>query len=597
MTTQHTELTEQNLRIYKSQRLTDTDDGGGMMTREPLTGANNELFNPVSTLDNTMGGFDVRLVYPAVLTDNTASLLGANIIINQPPAAPNVSVLLVKGDHYGQERVSIMERMESYRTATTESRMTLLGKQRKGSRMVQVYQRENAPLPIVGQVLALRLVVDAKEIFEFIRITSFTHELRTFEDDKGEFVRRVLNLTVSQALERDFEGTEDAMRYKATPPARVMQTQIADSARYSGIKPLAKAVQKGSGSLKVDSLYEKLVPTSVVETAIADDWAQGKTMWIPTGAKRNIYSGYRHINSGSLFLECPVLPGSVELEGFTDDAQGTLKKGDIQLSIDYAAGVISGFNGLFVYNIYAIPAVQVRNYAYSASIAIDDTNVGTEWAPLLRPAPARGSVSVSFMAGKEWYELQDYGDYVLRDNNGTARGNITASGSLIISLPVQPDSGSKIVISWVPHEFYKAIDGQAAGQTIAPTTLNTALVLPQNPIPNLKPNTVKLTWAGGNAQDDGQGNLTGSMTGKVDYATGQFYPIGLNAAEVTLTAQQYSANATDAAVKVSVSNAELSMIAPTTMQAGSLKLKLWVQRQTDTGYKVSDQIWNATTSR
>jgi len=29
MTQKHTQLTTQNLRIYKSQRLTDTDDGGG----------------------------------------------------------------------------------------------------------------------------------------------------------------------------------------------------------------------------------------------------------------------------------------------------------------------------------------------------------------------------------------------------------------------------------------------------------------------------------------------------------------------------------------------------------------------------------------
>lgn len=597
MTTQHTQLTRQDLKMMASQRLTDTPDGGGAMTKNELTGVANELFPPVSSTDNVMGALDARLIYCGVVRNDTAVLHGANFIISEPPEAENVSILAIPADFYGQERTSAMERVEGYAVPAIEGRMTLLGLQRKGSRMVQGYQRENAPLPIIGQCFALRETVNGAYVYEFFRVESFTHEIRTFEDDKGEFARRVIKMVTQNALERDFIGLENADRYGAKPEARLLETQIADSAKYYGIRPLIQAASQGESSLKVDSLYEKLVPTSVVETAIADDWAQGKTMWIPTGAKRSVYSGVRYLSSGSLFLECPVLPGSVELDDFTDDAQGTLKKGDIQLNIDYAAGVISGFNRINIHNISAVPAVQVRNYAYSASIAIDDTNVGTEWAPLLRPAPARGSVSVSFMAGKEWYELQDYGDYILRDNNGTARGNVTASGSLTISLPVQPDSGSKIVISWVPHEFYKAIDGQAAGQTIAPITLNTALVLPQNPIPNLKPNTVKLTWAGGNAQDDGQGNLTGSITGKVDYATGQFYPIGLNASEVTLTAQQYSANATDEAVKVSVSNAELSMIAPTTVQAGSLKLKLWVQRQTDTGYKVSDQIWITTTSR
>ena len=46
MTQQHTQLTTQHRRLYKSQRLTDTDDGGGMMVNEALTGAENELFPP-----------------------------------------------------------------------------------------------------------------------------------------------------------------------------------------------------------------------------------------------------------------------------------------------------------------------------------------------------------------------------------------------------------------------------------------------------------------------------------------------------------------------------------------------------------------------
>ena len=62
----HTELTQQDLRIYKSQRLTDTPDGGGRMVNEPLTGADNELFPPISDVDKAMGAFDAREAYAAV---------------------------------------------------------------------------------------------------------------------------------------------------------------------------------------------------------------------------------------------------------------------------------------------------------------------------------------------------------------------------------------------------------------------------------------------------------------------------------------------------------------------------------------------------
>lgn len=547
MTQKHTQLTTQNLRLYKSQRLTDTDDGGGMMVNEALTGEDNELFSPVSTLDNTMGGFDARLVYPAVLVRGTATLLGANIIISKPAEAENVSVLLVKGDYYGQERASIMERMESYRTATTESRMTLLGKQRKGSRLVEAYQQQTAPLPVVGDVFALRLIIDGNEVYEFIRVASLSSELRTFEDEKGEFVRRVVSMTISQPLERDFEGMEDASRYKAAPKARVMQTQIADSASYYGIKAVAAPLKKGDGSLKVKSLYEQLVPVSTVEHAVADDWAQGRAMWIETAPRRTLFSGWTA--GGRLYLETPVLPTSIQIAGYTDDGQGSLKNGDSIINVDYVNGVLNNVPSNTI-TVSAIPAVQV-----------------------------------SYRSDKAWYTLTDYGDYSLRDENGEVCGSVTEGGSALISLPALPDSPSQIVVSWIPRDYYQTLNGSDAGSVIAPETVNTELVLPETPIPNLKPNSIKLTWAGGSAKDDGKGNLTGSCTGKVNYASGEIRPIGLTAATVQLTAQQYSSVANNRAVSVAVAGGsnQLSLVAEP-LQKGSLKIALTLTRTTATGY-------------
>lgn len=591
MTQKHTQLTTQNLRLYKSQRLTDTDDGGGMMVNEALTGAENELFPPVSTLDNTLGGFDARLVYPAVLVRGTSTLLGANMMISKPAEAEHVSVLLVKGDYYGQERASIMERMESYRTATTESRMTLLGKQRKGSRLVEAYQQQTAPLPVVGDVFALRLIIDGNEVYEFIRVASLTSELRTFEDEKGEFVRRVVSMTISQPLERDFEGMEDASRYKATPKARVMQTQIADSASYYGIAPVALPPKKGDAAVKVASIYAQLVPVSTVETAIADDWAQGRAMWIETAPRRDVFSGW--VSGGRLYLETPVLPTSIQIAGYTDDGQGSLKNGDSIINVDYANGVLSNVPNANI-TVSAIPAVQVRNYAYSAYINVNDTNVGKEWAPLLRPRPARGSVQVSYRSGKAWYTLTDYGDYSLRDENGEVCGSITENGSALISLPAMPDSPSQIVVSWVPRDYYQTLNGSDAGSVIAPETVNTELVLPETPIPNLKPNSIKLTWTGGSAKDDGKGNLTGSITGKVNYASGEIRPVGLTAATVQLTAQQYSSVANNRAVSVAVAGGsnQLSLVAEP-LQKGSLKIALNLTRTTATGYTPRLNLFSA----
>lgn len=115
-----TKLTQQDLQIYPSERLTDTADGGGLMVGTPLTGKDNELFPPVSDVDRTMGSFDARLVYPAVLRNDAEPLYGAHFIIAQPPTADHVSFLAFKANKYGESRANIMQRIEAYSVPTIE---------------------------------------------------------------------------------------------------------------------------------------------------------------------------------------------------------------------------------------------------------------------------------------------------------------------------------------------------------------------------------------------------------------------------------------------------------------------------------------------
>ena len=79
-----TRLTQQDLQIYPSQRMTDTPDGGGRMVGQPLKGEDNEIFPIVSDVDRTMGSFDARLLYPAVLRDDKEPLYGGHFIISEP---------------------------------------------------------------------------------------------------------------------------------------------------------------------------------------------------------------------------------------------------------------------------------------------------------------------------------------------------------------------------------------------------------------------------------------------------------------------------------------------------------------------------------
>ena len=155
MPQKHTALTKQNLQIYPTERLTDADDGGGLMVKDPLTGRENELFTPISDVARTIGAFNARSVHGAVRVADNIPLGGAHMIISRPPKAENVSYLLYRGVRYGEVRRDIIKRIAAYSVATIESRMTLLSTQSQGSRIVQAYQRPGEPLPLKQEQIAL----------------------------------------------------------------------------------------------------------------------------------------------------------------------------------------------------------------------------------------------------------------------------------------------------------------------------------------------------------------------------------------------------------------------------------------------------------
>lgn len=91
---------------------------------------------------------------------------------------------------------------------------------------------------------------------------------------------------------------------------------MADTASYYGVRPLAAPITAQSGMIQVDQIYEKLVPTSIIETAFADQFPTGAGVWIPTALRRRMaqiagsYSGdsiWSHPCSPARW-SCPVTP-------------------------------------------------------------------------------------------------------------------------------------------------------------------------------------------------------------------------------------------------------------------------------------------------
>ena len=493
-----TRLTQQDLQIYPSQRMTDTPDGGGRMVGQPLKGEDNEIFPIVSDVDRTMGSFDARLLYPAVLRDDKEPLYGGHFIISEPPRADNVSYLAFKARNYGETRQDIMPRIEAYSVPTIEGRMTMMGKHLAGVRLIQAYQRIEAPLPKVGERYCLQFEdksnAQTAYRYEYFRIADLSHEVRTFEvpmpnGDVREIQRRVLKMEITNPLANDYEGVKYPQEGYAQTAVRILETQVADSAAYYGVKPVKTELKQGDLTVSVKEIYEKLVPTATAETPYADRY--------------------------------PVIGGA-------------------SLSVDYERGMIQGVRGIYGLNVTAVPAAKVSNARHTAYIEIKDGNQGTAWAPLLQPAPAPGSLTVSYMSLGVWYGLSDAGDYILRTEDGTAAGTVSDTGSAVLTLPALPDVGSRIVLQWGDASNYRTFDAQASGKTPVVRQVSGSALVPSVPAGYIKPGSLRLSWAGKTAQDD-KGRLKGQAQGRVDYMRGAAVVTGgLEAAPVTVSYQAYT---------------------------------------------------------
>lgn len=582
MTKKHTELTSANLLVYPSEKLAKTDDGGGLMRGVPLSGKPNELFNPTSDVELVNGGFDARLVYLSVLTSDLSKLYGAYAIVGERPEMQNVSVLLFPSAYYGEQYANAKSRIEAYSAPTIESRMTMMGKALGGSKMVQAYQRVGEALPLVGE----RYCLQSTRKTEYFRIAKVSGEVRTFTDSSGDYQRLVVKMELQDALTQDHQGAVYPVRGYANAETKILETMIADSAHYYGARPLVAQAVKGSSSIRVDSLYEQLVPTSTTDTAWADQYPAGTELYIPLGAERQIFEGA--ISAGkTLYLPCSVLPGSVKTShGYVDNGKGQLirQAGEVY-DVDYAAGTIAITASGGWLRVSAIPAARVSNAAYSSYISIEQTNQSTEWSPFLNPKPAAGSARVSWLSGGRWYDLEDKGDYQLYDSQGKVRGTVSRDGSCVFSLPDMPDVGSKIVVMWAAQEYYKNINDQSPEATVTPVVAADAQVVigDASDTRPIKPGTVQITAAGKSARDDGAGNLTGGITGRVDYADGSITSAVLGASEVNLICERYTGEAKTERLSINNSDSHASGTLSTAPVAGSVMIAINVSAyKTDT---------------
>lgn len=107
-------ITEADIKLLASERMTDDPDGGGFMTTSVIPDdVENNVFPDLSDADRTFGRVQLRKVYCAVTSEDQDAFLGAHAIIDVTPADPAVTALMVMTPGYAQERADVAQALRA----------------------------------------------------------------------------------------------------------------------------------------------------------------------------------------------------------------------------------------------------------------------------------------------------------------------------------------------------------------------------------------------------------------------------------------------------------------------------------------------------
>lgn len=549
-----------DIKLLASDTMSDVPEGGGAVTGNVIVdGLSNNIFDDISTLDRVYGAVHMRKVFPAVTTQTRDKFFGAHVIISKLPGDGKIGVNLFNTGDYFDRRPSAQSRVENYRAQGSRYNGFLWGTQYKESRVLTIYQRTSAPLPGIGDVLGLVSATAS----QYVRIVKLNESIQEFSDNATSMVRRILEIELSDVLHSDFAGTEITGSDPVNPPTVLYKTVVANAARYYSARLLAAAASIGDRSVRADSVYSQVVPSSQSETALVDVTAGGHAAAVVDSAHGAVSftTSVAFSPNSALYLGSPCLPGSLSIPvsgGTIVDNAGTLKIGSTAIgTVNYTDGTLTfaatsptyGGNKTVTFT----PAAAPVRLADSTSIAVTAANRGFVWTLNISPAPKPMSVTVAYRALNQWYELSDNGaGGIVGSDAGIGSGTVNyLTGSVAVTLAVLPDVGSEIIFSWGTAADFT----NRSNLTLSPFSITKVL-----DHDGVIPATLIITWNDGSARTltcNAMGVLSGHGSGKLNTSTNtvEFAPSSLPAGGTDFSYTYDYGSGTGALVTESFANA------------------------------------------
>jgi len=520
-------INKDSIKIMKSQVLDDTAEGGGMMTDDELVnGQINDLFPSISRLDGVYGKVTLRKIFLSVRTMDRATYYGSHVVLTEQTKDPLVSVIFFTTDDWFDTRTNAVNAVQSYLAVGSQYMAALFGNHYKDSRLVTLLMELTTESPNIGSVYAL---TSDSINYKFVRVLQATSKtIEGLDAENRVYKKKEVTLLLGNGLPQDYTGTEvSASSVYTSLATKINKTVVADSSTYYGVARLAEAVTAGQMRLKVNSIYQSIVPSAQSSTPVTDfgiGTSISSMLGLGTNVSRSV--SYSFSSNGQVSIGDSVKPGSLTLSTYRDDGNGNFLSGSGSIigSVNYNTGIISlGSSvasttviGTLTYERVAVQS-QVGNTGY---IGITLENRGFSYVFNCFPTPAGKSLRIDYMSGGAWYSLYDVGGGKiagLYDDIGSGTLN-AISGTVALSLKYLPDIDSNILFFW--GKSFSILN--LPSKTI-PCTVKRTLTTEYGKALSISKGSLNITWTQSGTQhtilDNGVGGLTqnGVVVGKILY--------------------------------------------------------------------------------
>lgn len=600
------QIESKDIKLYASEKLNDANDGGGRVTANEIeSGKINNVFQDISRVDHANGSVELRKLFMGIRTQNNAPLLGAHMLVVEPPQDENVTTLIFQTAKEGREtdvRTAARDYLENYYIKASREFIQPLGLNVQMSTNLTMFAALTVPVRIkAGDTIVLHNSENGLE--EYVKIQSISVTRQTFVYEGAavgggsggyhSFDAQAVRCQLVSPLMNSWDGGEARPSGVTNTKLTVFSTIITDAARYRGATKLTQTLEAGDTSARVENVLQPLVPVARLEQALVGKSPYTDISPIIRGTDADETPLEIKVTpteaTGVVYMPTAVTRGSMTaITGTTnwnETGSGTLVQSgtpiEAALSVDYASGIINhaGLKDTEITFRY-LPAAGAEVPAVTTGLEITQANLGLVYTfdlSDLPPEPA--TIYIEYMAASDWLVMADNGQGAI---TGQGIGTVDYStGQIQVTLEREPELGSYILVSYLPERAL--LFGRQSGVNQAEDVVYERVV---NFGKLIKPGTLTITDESETltSTDDGKGAFTGTAgIGRVEYATGKIILTPESSAFETtykVTADTSDTGRINAKYPVTVtSNVNVSLAIGQSIMPGTLTIKLNVRNR------------------